>query len=65
MSEAEAKGKEIEEAFNELVTKCAENGGHIYIVDRKKNSFILRITEPIRISVYEGYKGEKENGGKQ
>ena len=56
MSE-EAKGKEIEEAFNELVKKCAENGGHVYIVDRRKNSFILRITEPIRIDVYEGYKG--------
>lgn len=64
MNEAEAKGKEIEEAFNELVKKCAENGGHVYIVDRRKNSFILRITEPIRISVYEGYKGETENGGK-
>lgn len=60
---SEAKGKEIEAAINELITKCAENGGHIYIVDRKKNSFILRLTEPIRISVYEGYKGEN-NGGK-
>lgn len=63
MSEAEIKSKEVEKALNELITKCAENGGHIYIIDRKKNSFILRITEPIRISVYEGYKGEN-NGGK-
>lgn len=57
MSEAEAKGKEIEEAFNELIKKCAANGGHVYIVDRRKNSFILRITESIKIQVYEGYKG--------
>lgn len=64
MSEAEAKGKEIEEAFNELIKKCAANGGHIYIKDKLNNDFIIRITEPIKISVYEGYKGETENGGK-
>ena len=57
MSEAEAKAKELEEALNELIVKCAENGGHVYIVDKLHTKFILRIEEPIRISVYEGYKG--------
>ena len=64
MTEAEAKEKEIDEAFNELISKCAEHNGHIYIKDKLHNKFILRITEPIKISVYEGYKGETENGGK-
>ena len=64
MTEAEAKGKEIEEAFNELLQKCLVNRGHIYIRDKLNNKYILRIEEPIKLSVYEGYKGETENGGK-
>lgn len=51
------EAKEIQEAINKLILKCAENGGHVYIVDNLKNNFIIRITEPIRISAYEGYKG--------
>ena len=57
MTEAEAKGKEIEEAFNELLQKCLVNRGHIYIKDKLNNKYILRIEEPIKLSVYEGYKG--------
>ena len=60
MTEAEAKGKEIEEAFNELLQKCLVNRGHIYIKDKLHNKFILRIEEPIKISVYEGYKGAQD-----
>ena len=60
MSEAEAKGKEIEEAFNKLLQKCLANRGHIYIKDKLHNKFILRIEEPIKISVYEGYKGAQD-----
>lgn len=57
MNEAEAKGKEIEEAFNELISKIAKYNGHVTIKDKLHNKFILRIEEPIKISVYEGYKG--------
>ena len=64
MTEVEAKGQEIEEAFNELLQKCLVNRGHIYIRDKLNNKYILRIEEPIKLSVYEGYKGETENGGK-
>lgn len=60
MTEAEAKGKELEEAFNELIKKCADNKGFVYIKDKLHNDFILRITEPIRLSVYEGYKGAQD-----
>lgn len=65
MTEAEAKGKEIEEAFNELLAKCAEYGGHIYIKDKLHNTFIYRITEPIKLSVYEGYKGAHDENRNQ
>ena len=57
--------KQIEEALNVLISKAAENGGYVYIVDKKQNSFALRLTEPIKIQFYGGYKGEAENGGKQ
>ena len=60
MNEAEAKGKEIEEAFNELLQKCLVNRGHIYIRDKLNNKYILRIEEPIKLSVYEGYKGAQD-----
>lgn len=60
MTEAEAKGKEIEEAFNELLQKCLVNRGHIYIRDKLNNKYILRIEEPIKLSVYEGYKGAQD-----
>lgn len=60
MNEAEVKGEELEKAFNELIAKCAEHRGHIYIIDNLRNNFILRITEPIRIHVYEGYKGNQD-----
>lgn len=60
MNEAEAKGKEIEEAFNELLQKCLVNRGHIYIKDKLNNKYILRIEEPIKLSVYEGYKGAQD-----
>jgi hypothetical protein len=63
MSEAEAKAKELEEALNELIVKCAENGGHVYIVDKLHNKFILRIEEPIRISPYEGFKAQNDEKG--
>ena len=60
MNEAEAKGKEIEAAINELISQIAKYRGHIYIVDKLHNNFILRITEPIKLSVYEGYKGAQD-----
>ena len=65
MTEADSKGKELEEAFNELLAKCAEYGGHIYIRDKLHNKFILRIDEPIKLSVYEGYKGAQDENNNQ
>ena len=58
--EKQIEEKAIEETFNELIKKCAENGGHVYIKDKLHNTFIYRITEPIKISVYEGYKGAQD-----
>ena len=57
--------KQIEEALNTLIAEAIKNGGHVFIVDKKRNNFALRLTEPIKIQFYGGYKGEAENGSKQ
>ena len=49
--------KQIEEALNELIEKAISGGGHVFIVDKKHNDFALRLTTPIKIQFYGGYKG--------
>ena len=61
----EDKVKITENSLNELISEAAENGGFVYVVDKKQNTFALKLTEPIKISYYGGYKGETDNGGKQ
>lgn len=53
----EDKAKALEDALNELISKAVEGGGHVYVVDKRSNTFALKLTEPIRISYYGGYKG--------
>jgi hypothetical protein len=48
--------QELEKALNELIAKATENGGHVYILDKLQNTFALKLTEPIKINFYEGYK---------
>ena len=59
------KAKITENSLNELIAEAVKNGGHVYVVDKKQNTFALKLTEPIKIQFYGGYKGETENGGKQ
>ena len=53
------EAQELEKALNELIAKSQKRGGHVYIVDKLQNTFALKLTEPIKINFYEGYKGEK------
>ncbi|MBQ8836437.1 MAG: hypothetical protein IJ002_03110 [Clostridia bacterium] len=53
-----SKEKQLENALNELIAEAASGGGHVYIVDKRQNTFALKLTEPIRIQFYGGYKGE-------
>lgn len=55
------KPEEIETALNELIAEAVKGGGHVYVVDRKQNTFALKLTEPIKISYYGGHK----DGGEQ
>ena len=54
--------KMIENSINELIAEAVKNGGHVFIVDKKRNNFALRLTEPIKIQFYAGYKGENRDG---
>lgn len=53
-----ADEKEIENSLNELIAEAVKNGGHVYVVDQKCNTFALKLTEPIKIQFYGGYKGD-------
>lgn len=57
----------IENSINELISVAAERGGHVYIVDKKRNRFALRLQEPVKVLAYipkdrnEDTKNEKSN----
>ena len=55
--------KVLEFSLNHLIAEAVENGGHVYVVDQKRNSFALKLTEPITIQYYGGYKGETSEKG--
>ena len=55
----EDKAKIIENSLNELISEAVSGGGHVYVVDKRGNTFALRLTEPIKIQFYSGYKGER------
>lgn len=42
----------IEDLLNELIAAASENGGHVYIVDKRQNSFALKLTEPVMIKAF-------------
>ena len=52
-----ADEKLIENSLNELIAKATANGGHVYVVDKKRNDFALKLTEPITIH-YFAVKGD-------
>lgn len=56
----ENKAKLIENSLNELIAEAVKNKGYVYVVDKKQNDFVLRLTEPITIKFYGGYKGESD-----
>jgi hypothetical protein len=48
----------IRARIDEMIAEAVQNGGHVYVTDKKHNTFALRLTEPIKIQFYGGYKGE-------
>jgi hypothetical protein len=51
--------EEINTALNKLINLCAKQGGHVYIVDKKHNNFILRLTEEVKL---QGFIPKKDGG---
>lgn len=54
----EDKAKIIENSLNDLIAEAVATGGHVFVVDKKRNNFALRLTEPIKIHFFGGYKGD-------
>ncbi len=58
----EDKAKITENSLNELIAEAVKNGGHVYVVDKRQNTFALKLTEHIKIQYYGGYKGGNDDG---
>lgn len=56
----EDKVKSLESSLNELISEAVSGGGHVYVVDKRGNTFALKLTEPIKIQFYGGYKGDRD-----
>jgi hypothetical protein len=54
---------DIEKELNELIKRCTEKGGHVWIVDKKGNNFSIRLTEEVKIRPYEPKAKEESNNG--
>lgn len=52
------KIKFLEDSINEVIVELKEKGGFLYVVDRRQNDFAKKLTEPIHLTFFEGYKGE-------
>ena len=52
------KIKFLEDSINEMIAEAVKGGGHVYVVDKKQNSYALKLTEPIKFQCFGGYKGE-------
>ena len=54
--------KRIEAELNALIVKCSKATGFVYLTDKLHNDFIIRITEPIKLTAFIPSKREdKEN----
>jgi hypothetical protein len=53
---------DIEQELNELIKRCTEKGGFVWIVDKAGNNFSIRLTEEVKIRPYEPKTKEESNG---
>ena len=52
----------IEQELNELIKRCTEKGGFVWIVDKKGNNFSIRLTEEVKIRPFEPTTKEDSDG---
>ena len=55
------KSDNIAQSLNELIREAAKNGGFVYIVDKKRNNFVLRLTEEVNSKAVDGFRAEEGN----
>ena len=53
---------DIEKELNELICECARKGGDVWVVDKRRNNFAIRLTEQVTIKPFipKTAEGEKE-----
>lgn len=49
----------ITEELNKLIDKCHKAGGHVYLTDKLHNDFIIRLSQPIKITAFIPTKREE------
>lgn len=56
------ESEKIEKELNELIKRCTEKGGYVWIQDKKGNKYSIRIEEEVKIRPYEPKVREDSNG---
>lgn len=55
------KSDNIAQSLKELIREATKNRGYVYIVDKKRNNFVLRLTEEVNIKTIDGFRAEEGN----
>ena len=53
---------DIEKELNELIKRCTEKGGGVWIVDKQGNRFSLRVEEEVKIRPFVPTTKEETDG---
>lgn len=53
---------DIEKELNELIKRCTEKGGFVWIVDKYGNNFCQRLTDEVKIRPFVPTVREDANG---
>jgi hypothetical protein len=54
---------DIEQELNDLINRCREKGGFVWIVDKRGNNFSIRLTEEVKIRPYEPTNTKEDSNG--
>lgn len=55
--------EKAEQELNDLINRCREKGGFVWIVDKRGNNFSIRLTEEVKIRPYEPTNTKEDSNG--
>ena len=60
---SKAEAERLAAELNALIVKCSKATGFVYLTDKLHNDFIIRLTEPIKLSAFiPTTREEREDG---